>query len=499
MWAALPRPISSAEMLVVERNAVALGVSLDTLMENAGRAVAEEATRHLPAPPARVAIVASTGNNGGDGTCAAFYLHQWGYSPEVWLLRAPLEIRSRSARRCFERIEHRLPVHVGAPRADDLASMPLVIDALLGTGQTDRLRSPVREAAVAIRTSGAPVLAVDLPTGTRDPDGVRARWTVALTAPKAEMDPAGSGTVVVRDIGIPENAWKRTGPGEFVLFREPTGRTDRGRSARILVIGGGPYAGAPALAAMAALRSGAERATVIAPHGSAEAVQGFSPNLVVRAIGSERFRPVDVPEVVALVRSAPPAAVALGMGAGAHPETLAALAVLEGELAGTVPLVIDADGLTALAAGPELQPRGPAPVLGTPNVGELARLFAGPSGNDPDERRRAVAEAAARRHLALVAKGEPDLIADGQVVVENHHHHPAMTVAGLGDVLAGVLVSLLGSGLPVLAAGRLGTYWVGEAGVLAASHRGFGLVATDVLDELPAALVAGLHRVRGGE
>jgi len=97
MWAASPRPLTAGEALAVEVNAVALGTSIDALMENAGRAVAEEATRHLPPPPARVAVIASTGNNGGDGTCAAHYLHQWGYSPEVWLLRPPLEIRSRSA------------------------------------------------------------------------------------------------------------------------------------------------------------------------------------------------------------------------------------------------------------------------------------------------------------------------------------------------------------------------------------------------------------------
>ena len=78
MAAASPRPLTAGEALAVELNAVALGVSLDTLMENAGRAVAEEATHHLPPPPARVALVAWTGNNGGDGLCAAYYLHQWG-------------------------------------------------------------------------------------------------------------------------------------------------------------------------------------------------------------------------------------------------------------------------------------------------------------------------------------------------------------------------------------------------------------------------------------
>ena len=495
MWAASPRPLSSEEMAVVERNGVALGLSLDTLMENAGRAVAEEATRHLPPPPARVAIVAATGNNGGDGTCAAFYLLQWGFSPEVWLVRPPSEIRSRAARRCFERIEHRLPVHVGLPASAELATMPLVIDAMLGTGQSDRLRAPIADACRVVRAAGAPILSIDLPTGTRDAtDGLRPTWTVALTTPKIEMDPATAGEVIVREIGIPPEAWTRTGPGEFAFFRPPTGTTDRGRSARIVVVGGGPYAGAPALAALAALRTGAERATVLAPGGTADRVQTFSPNLVVRAFGQDRFRPADVPEMLEFVRAQPPAAVAVGMGAGAHADTVEALRDLLRSLVGTVPLVVDADGLAALPSPTDRpNPEGPWPVA-TPNAGEFDRVF-GRSPIARSDRVTAVRRIASERRLFLLVKGSPDLLSDGETVVENHHHHAAMTVSGAGDVLAGVVASLLGQGLGPLSAARLGAYWTGEAGILAAARRSFGLTATDLIEELPAALVGGLARV----
>ena len=495
MWVASPRPLSSEEMTVAEQNSVALGVTLDTLMENAGRAVAEEAARHLSPPPARVAVVASTGNNGGDGTCAAFYLRQWGFSPEIWLVRPPSEIRSRSARRCFERIEHNLPVHLRVPATAELATMPLVIDALLGTGQEAHLRPPILDAVRAIRDSQAPVLSVDLPTGTRDPaDGIRPKWTVTLTTVKEEMDATTAGEVTVRDIGIPAEAWRRTGPGEFAFFRPPTGRSDRGRTARIVVIGGGPYSGAPALAGLAALRSGAERATILAPGGAADRIQAFSPNLVVRGFGSERFRPTDVAEILEFLRAAPPQAVALGMGAGAHPETLEALGTLVSELARTVPLVVDADGLAALPRPEGLStPDGADPPIATPNAGELDRLLGGrPSG--AEERLRAVRRFATERGLFLVVKGDPDLLTDGETFVENRHHHPAMTVGGVGDVLAGTIAGLLGQGLRPLAAARLGTYWVGEAGILAASRKSFGLVATDVIEELPAALAGGLAR-----
>jgi ADP-dependent NAD(P)H-hydrate dehydratase / NAD(P)H-hydrate epimerase len=498
MWAPA-RPVSSEEMAVVERNAVALGLSIDAMMENAGRAVAEEVARRLPPPPSRVAIIASTGNNGGDGTSAAFYLHQWGYSPEVWLVRSPAEIRSRAARRCFERIERQVPMHMKVPRSEELASMPLVVDALLGTGQSERLRGPVKEAVAAIQSSRAPVLSIDLPTGARDPEGLRPSWTVALAAVKQEIDPARAGEVIVRDIGLPAAAWRATGPGEFAFLPLPSGRSERGRTARIIVIGGGPYTGAPALAALAALRSGAERATVVAPGGAAETVRAFSPNLVVQPYGSERFRPIDVPDILEFVRTSHPEAVVVGMGAGAHPETGKALGTVEAELAGTVPLVVDADGLAVLPSAADLAEKTGAPVVATPNAGEFLRIFAG-TGSPPTEGRAALVQRlAADRHLVLLVKGDPDLLSDGEQTVENLRHHPAMTVGGVGDVLAGVIGSLLGQGLGALPAGRLAAYWVGEAGILAASRKSFGLLATDVIEELPTALVNGLARSRAAE
>lgn len=488
-------PVSPTEMAVAEVNAVALGLTIDQLMENAGRAVAEEAARRLPPAPARVAVLAGPGNNGGDGTCAAFYLGQWGYTPEVWLVRPASEIRTPSARRCFERVSARFPIRVGVPTPDDLAGVALVLDALLGTGQAPGLRSPYREAARAANSSGAPILAVDVPTGLGGPEAVKPRLTVALTRPKAGMGPANSGEIVVRDIGIPSEALHRTGPGEFLWFPTPDSRGARGRSARVVVIAGGPYAGAPALAALAALRSGAERATVITPSPTASEVRGYSPNLVVEAVGRERFRPEDVGAIVRTLEGARVDALVLGMGAGRDPSTVEAFAGLLEALAPRAPVVVDADALGALTrpGAPRLDP---ARVVGTPNSGEFERVFGGRSGAPVAERLEVARRAAGSGGFSLVVKGAEDLITDGTATVLNLHHHPASAVAGVGDLLAGVLGSLLAQGVPLLGAARLATYWVGEAGGRAAEGRGYGLIATDVLEALPRALVDGLARVR---
>jgi ADP-dependent NAD(P)H-hydrate dehydratase / NAD(P)H-hydrate epimerase len=496
--AASNRPLTSLEMAVVEANSVALGVTIDQLMENAGRAVAEEAMRRLPTPPASLAVVAGPGNNGGDATCAAFYLHQWGYVPEVWLLRAPVEIVSRAARRCFDRVERIATVHIGVPKPDDLSRHALILDGLLGTGKGGRLRSPVRETVDAITASGVPTLAIDVPTGVSDPTGLRPKWTVTLTVAKEEMTAENSGEIVVRDIGIPPEAWHRTGPGEFLFLPRAVRTADGRRTGRVVVIGGGPYSGAPALAAMAALRAGAERATVVAPGGSADRVQGFSPNLVVHAEGSERFRPTDAAEIIEFVRKSRPQSVVLGMGAGNHPETVEALREVERGLAGSVPMVVDADGLAGLPTLEEISARGGSEIVATPNVGEYDRYFGGVRGESPaeqGEKARAIAEA---RGVVLLAKGDPDLLSDGIDWFENDHHHPAATVGGAGDVLGGVVGGLLAQGVYARHAIRLASWWCGEAGARVAAHKGYGLTATDVIEELPAVMVTALGHLRPG-
>jgi hydroxyethylthiazole kinase-like uncharacterized protein yjeF len=490
-----PSPVSALEIAVAEHNAVGLGISIDSLMENAGRAVAEEAVRHLPAPPERVVIVAGPGNNGGDGMCAAFYLGQWGYTPEIWLLKPAGDIRSSAARRCFDRVRGRGTREGRFPKAKELADAPLVIDAILGTGQRPPLSSPYLEAVSEIAASGAPVLSIDVPTGVGGDVRIRPRWTVALTAPKEGTSPATSGDVTVRSIGIPDEAMRRTGPGEFLYY--PKRRAERGRDARVLIIGGGPYAGAPALAAFAALRAGAERATVIAPAPAAALVQSFGPDLVVRSVGTARFTPDDVPGILSEIEGAPPSAIVVGMGVGGDPETAAALGGLLGSLEGRFPLVVDAEAIAALSSlGPGHDACDPHSIVATPNEGEYRRSFDASPPAALEERLERARTQAQRHRVTLVVKGETDLITDGDRACLNLTHSTSMTVSGMGDVLAGVLGSLMAQGVPAMGAARLATYWTGVAGNQVAAERGDGLLATDVLQALPAALVRGLDRVR---
>ena len=240
-----------------------------------------------------------------------------GVAPEVWLVRPPSEIRSRPCRRLVDRIERHANVRQRVPRAEEATGQPLVMDALLVL--VGLLRGPYREAVEAIRQSGGP-LSIDMPTGLGNVDALRPKWTVALTVVKEGMTEANCGETILRDIGIPPEAWLRTGPWASSPFyarsppRESAHATPASSSSA-----GDPMRVPLALAGLAALRSGAERATVLAPEPAATLVQLFNPNLVVRGIGRERFALEDVPSVRAFVGETNPDVICSGMGAGERP------------------------------------------------------------------------------------------------------------------------------------------------------------------------------------
>ena len=488
-------PLSARETRVIETNAVALGVSVETLMENAGRAVAEEAARRLKGPSDPVAVIAGTGNNGGDGFSAVHYLEQWGYSPDLWILAPPGEIRSSPARRCYERIAPTTRIRIGVPRPPDLAGYSLVIDAMLGTGQHGEPRPPISDAVLALGAASVPILSIDEPTGLGSKVAVHPQWTVALQSVKEGMTAETSGEVIVRPIGIPPAAVNETGPGLFLFFPFPDQKTRSPRHGRVLVIGGGPYTGAPALAGLAILRAGAERAVVAAPRPAADIIQSYSPSLIVSAVGTDRFQPSDVGALVHLIDHLHVDAVVVGMGVGDAPESASAMSDLIGKLRSRpLPLVVDADALGALGSAPSPS-TARAPCVATPNRHEFDSHFVDLRESLPESRLDAARRIALERGITLLAKDDVDLLTDGHRSYLNRHHHPAMTVGGTGDVLAGVVGSLVARGVNPLDAARLASYWVGEAGIRAFATRSWGLVATDVIEELPGSLKDGLARV----
>ncbi|WP_256418862.1 NAD(P)H-hydrate dehydratase [Halorubrum laminariae] len=501
--------ITTDRMAAVDANAAALGIPRKQLMESSGNAVAR-AVRTVAEPGATVALCCGRGNNGGDAFVAARFLSA--YDVGVTLLGRPESIRTDIARENWDALaEAELPTKTVTDSADlSLGDPDVVVDAMLGSGATGRLREPERSAARAINANDATVVSVDVPSGidadTGDPTGapdgnsiggaddltgaatadstgasgdapiaVEADRVVTFHDAKPGLD-ALDATVTVADIGIPRAAERFTGPGDLLgISRDPN--SHKGDNGEVLVVGGGPYTGAPSLTARAALRAGADLVSVACPETVAREIQGFSADLIVRDLPGDRLGPNHLDRVRDLAAGTD--AVVLGPGLGDSDGTAdfvrAFLAAYDGRA------VVDADALRVV---PEIDTD--ADLICTPHQGELVAM-GGETADDPDERGELVRSFAGELGHTLLVKGAYDVVTDGDDLRLNRTGNPGMTVGGTGDVLAGA-VGALAAQTDAFRGAVAGAYVTGTAGDLVADERGYGLVATDVIDRLPEAM-----------
>jgi NAD(P)H-hydrate epimerase len=470
-------------MAMVDENAAALGVSQRQLMESSGNAVARR-VRDLLEPDATVLFVCGRGNNGGDAAAAARFLDE--YDVRVRLLGRPETITTDVARRNWDALQAaEADAHAVTDSRDfAVGDADLVVDAMLGTGVTGALREPERSVAAALDDADVPVLSVDVPSGVDVDTGeatgpaVDADHVVTFHDEKPGLASLDA-DVTVADIGIPEAAETFVGPGDLLaLTRDP--QSHKGDHGEVLVVGGGPYTGAPALAAQAALRAGADLVRVACPAAVAREVQAFEAGLIVRPFEGDRLAPSHVDDLLSLARAHD--AVVFGPGLGDAAETLAAVESFLGDFGGTA--VVDADALQVV---PGLETA--ATLVCTPHQGEL-RKMGGATSDDWRERADLVTGFAADVGHTLLVKGAYDVVSGGTETRINRTGNPGMTVGGTGDVLAGVC-GALASTLDPLEAAAVAAYANGRAGDAVVDDRGYGLLASDLLDELPAALWGG--------
>ncbi|PSQ38117.1 bifunctional ADP-dependent NAD(P)H-hydrate dehydratase/NAD(P)H-hydrate epimerase [Halobacteriales archaeon SW_12_71_31] len=500
--------ITSDRMAQVDANAAALGVPRAKLMESSGAAVAR-AVRAESEPGDRVVVVAGRGNNGGDGLVAARFLDDRRVS--VRLLGRRETIATETARENFEalrRAEYDAR-EVRDTAALDLPETDVVVDAMLGTGLGGPPREPEATVVERVNDADATVVAVDVPSGvdadTGETPGVAVDADRVVTFHDRAPGLTGlDAAVTVADIGIPDAAERFVERGDLLaLSRDPTAH--KGQHGEVLVVGGGPYTGAPALAARAALRAGADLVRVACPASVAREVQATDPALVVRELDGDRLAPAHVDRLLDL--AAEHDAVVVGPGLGDADPTLDAVVDLLSGHDGRV--VVDADALRAV---PHVD--ADADLTCTPHRGELRRM-GGPDLRERPDPEAAVAAFAAEVGATLLVKGARDVVSDGEDTRVNRTGNPGMTVGGTGDVLAGLTGALAGSLSPVQAA-AVAAYANGRAGDLAVNARetdnddvangddmadgdhvaddgrppvgGYGLLPTDLVERLPRAL-----------
>lgn len=472
-------------MAAVDRNAAALGVPRRALMESSGRAVAD-AVRSLDAtaPGDEVHVLCGRGNNGGDGAVAVRFLSEFGVTAS--LFGDPERITTDIARanwRALERSGAETRV-VRAPGALEETEPDVVVDALLGSGVRGAPRPPLDAAVRWLNATTATVVSVDVPsgvdadTGRAAGDAVDPDHVVTFHDGKHGLD--AYETTVAR-IGIPAAAERFVGPGDLPGARDPDAH--KGRHGEVLVVGGGPYTGAPALAARAAMRAGADLVRVACPRSVAREVQSFAAGLIVEPFDADRLTGARVPGL--LDRASAHDCVVLGPGLGDADGTDEAVRDFLADFDGRA--VVDADALRSVPEDSD------ATVVCTPHAGE-ARAMGADLPADPDRtaRETATAALAGRYDATVLLKGRHDVVAtatpgDGPRTRLARTGTPAMTVGGTGDVLAGVTGALLATHDPFEAA-CIGAYANGLAGERAAGGRDRGLTAADLLGEVPAAL-----------
>lgn len=474
--------LSHQEVRVLDINSEYLGMPVEVLMENAGRSVAEFIEEKYGRGN-KIGIVCGTGNNGGDGFVAARYLKEKN-KVRVLMARPRQSIKTELAKNNFEKI-----ADISSPAEDaDLKQFDVVVDGLLGTGIHGDMEEPYKTLIERINSSGSKIVSIDIPSGLGTDLSVKPYYTVTFHDEKAGMTKKNSGNIIIRDIGIPADAVKYVGPGEFVYYPIPGKDSHKGDNGRVLIIGGGPYTGAPALAGLSAYMIGVDLVHIATPMMSYYPIASYSPNFIVHRLSGDNLSEKDLDVLRLLSRRVD--AVLIGPGAGDHPETYLTVQRFVREC--DKPIVIDADGIGAVSRDLSVL-EGKKGVI-TPHAMEFKTLSGISLPDDYEGRSAPVREFGKKIGMTILLKGRIDVVSDGDRVKLNRTGNAAMSVGGTGDVLAGQVVGLISKGVDPFDAARISAFTNGFAGDLAFEELGFSLLATDVIDRIPVVLKRFLER-----
>lgn len=519
--------VTAAQMRAIEEASERAGVSTDALMENAGLAVARGAQELVGAAGVRILVLVGPGNNGADGLVAARHLRRWGAEVICFMVdgRPEVDPKLNLALEYGVRIIER-----ATPGTLDrmLARSALVIDAVLGIGQSRPLEGIIKQTMVFLaNVMSIPkppiLLALDLPsglngdTGEVDPSGVPCDVTFALGYPKAGLldfpGAAHAGKVHVLDIGVPDGLAEESEirletvePG-WVAEHLPSRPMDshKGTFGHVLAVAGSRnYVGAAYLASQACVRAGAGLTTLATPQSvyPIAAAKSTEPIHLPLAEGSGGMIAAGAAKALR-EGTRRYTNILVGCGLGLSDGTVEFVEDLLFNQESTdfsgftnLPALVDADGLNNLARIDRWWERERGPMVLTPHPGEMATLTGLATADIQQDRVGVAREYAVRWGVCLVLKGANTIISqpDGAVRVAAMAN-PGMSSGGTGDVLSGVISGLMAQGLPPVVAATCGVYLHGEAGRDVVARQGdTGLAASDLLPQIPMTL----RRLRDG-
>lgn len=483
-----------------------MGIPGIDLMGSAGTIVAEYALNmiaHITEP--KIAIVCGKGNNAGDGYKAALDLTDKGFSPVVFTIFEESSIAG-DAKYYFDKcVKNKIVINDISDFYDE--QYDLIIDAILGTGFSGELKQPLLEITKQINDNNALILAIDIPSGVDARNGfvsenaVKADLTVTMGYSKVGMmiQPAHlhCGEIVIADIGFPNiyndmgGSKYRTNNEEFAYeyLSAPKVDTYKQKEGKVLIIAGSRgMTGAAILATKGAIRSGAGLVITVAPKSISDIYEtNIIEGLTVATEDKERgyLTEKNYEDIEKYFSWAD--ALLIGPGLGNHDPTLALVKKVISTF--EKPVIIDADALNVFIDNLELLNKINSDFIITPHFGEFSRLLKTQMIKVKKNVLEELEKFSNKYKGTLVAKNAPTFIANKNEIILNTTGNQGMATGGTGDVLSGIIASLLSQGIPTTIAAELGVFIHGKAADLANVQKGFrGLIASDIIGYLPQAL-----------
>jgi len=440
------------EFQILDTNAIHYGIDLSSLMDKAGKGIADYIDSNFDLET-RISVVCGSGNNGGDGYVASRILIEKGYSVQIFQISKPSStIANEKYNLVIEKVRDIKELSNFEKKTD------ILVDCLLGSGIKGEPRPPYDE-YINIMNNFGKIVSADVPSGIGTRHSIVPDVTITFHDYKIEMDEENSGIIILHDVGFSQELDEKTGPGELLLYPDFDSKKRKGQNGKVAIIGGGPYSGAPALAALGSYRAGADLVHVFVPESSFNQVSSFAPELIVHKLPgniiSENSMDLFFEEEFD--------SIVIGPGMGKNPESLNAVQLI---IDSCNNIVIDADAISKY----NFQNKN---IIITPHKGELLRLGI-------ESSRENLMLFSSKNNLTLLLKGEIDIITDGYFVKNNISGHPRMAVGGSGDVLAGVCGSFMAKGLTPFETARLAAYSLGKAGESCYEDIGSGFLPTDL-------------------
>ncbi len=434
-------------------------------------------------------VLVGGGNNGGDGLVFARRWLEAGRSVTVISLNKENVWEGAAERAYKDLLKSGGEVQNLLPHDIDLSAYDLIVDAILGTGVTREIKGTMAAWIEYINQSGITILSLDTPTGLHPDTGeilsyaVQAEFTISFIANKTGFflndGPNCVGRLSCDDLGIPAKIYENiaapvmrqeNGEDQIHYLNSRKRTFHKGDAGYVLVVGGNTgFSGATVLAGLAALRTGSGLVSIAAHPDSVTAIRSAQPELMVHPIHAAA-------EIKPLFERAAVIIIGPGLGQDTWAQSLLAAVLKSGK-----PLVVDADGLNLLAKEPQKFDNW---VL-TPHPGEAARLLDKSTKNIQQARLHNARAIQDKFGGVVVLKGANSLITTvNDVPTVCAEGNPGMATAGMGDVLTGVIASLIAQGIPQLEATKLGVWLHASAGDRAAVNGERGMIASDLLPEL---------------